>query len=139
MVVTAGQKWAKVELYGQNNMGDIRRYTCASNVAITKGTLLILSDPRTAAAHATTAGGYMAGVAAAAKSATDLATTIPAWTNGVFEVTCSGTCTVGLPFKTSTVPDAVEPAANTIIGSAVGGYFLETGASDEVVNVRLRL
>ena len=132
-------EWTKVELYGQNNDGDPRRYTVASGVAISKGTLLIISDPRTASAHTTASGAYMAGVAAMDKSATDPSTSISAWTNGVFEAKASGTCTVGLPFKTSTVANVVEPAANTIIGSAVGGYFLETGATDEIVNVRLQL
>ena len=132
-------EWKKVELYGQNNDGDPRRYTVASGVAISKGTLLIIGAERTAAAHATSAGGYIAGVAAMDKSATDLSTSISAWTNGVFEATASGTLTAGHPFKTSTAANQVEVAANTIIGSAVGGYALETASTGEVVNVRLQL
>jgi len=56
----------KVELYGQNNDGCPRRYTCAEDVTINKGTLLVLSDPRTAAAHEST-GQYLAGIAAMEK------------------------------------------------------------------------
>ena len=131
-------EWTKVELYGQNNDGDPRRYTCASGTAISKGTLLVLSDPRTVAAHASI-GQYMGGVAAMDKSATDGSTSISAWTNGIFEGKSSGTMTIGLPFKTSNLPNHVEPAANTIIGSAVGGYALETGSGVETINLRLRL
>lgn len=127
-------EWTKVELYGQNNDGDPRRYTVASGVAIAKGTLLIFGAGRTAVAHAAGVGGYIAGVAAMDKSATDLSTSISAWTNGIFDVTASGTLTEGHPFKTSATANTVEVAANTIIGSAIGGYG--TLASSQV---RLKL
>ena len=71
--------WKKVELYGQNNDGDPRRYTVASGVAIPKGTVLAMTDPRTAAAHSAS-GQAVAGVAAMAKSATDGSVSISAWT-----------------------------------------------------------
>ena len=132
-------EWTKVELYGSKNDGNPRRYTCASGVAISKGDLLLLSDPRTVASHSTGVGGYMGGVAAMDKSATDLSTSISAWTTGVFEVTASGTITTGHPVKASTGENIVEAAAESIMGSAILGYALETSSDGETINVRLAL
>ena len=132
-------EWTKVELYGQNNDGDPRRYTVASGVAISKGTLLIISDPRTASAHTTASGAYMAGVAAMDKSATDLSTSISAWTNGVFEASASTAITVGYPVVSGDTANFVAVAASAASGAAVIGYALETATAAEVINVRVML
>ena len=132
-------EWTKVELYGANNDGNPIRYTCASGAAIAKGSLLILSDPRTGAAHTTTVGGYCAGIAAMDKSATDHSTSISAWTDGVFEAVASGAITVGHPVKSSNEANKIEAATNAVIGSAILGYAMETASDGETINVRLRL
>ena len=131
-------EWTKVELYGQNNDGDPRRYTVASGVAISKGTLLALTDGRTAAAH-TSATQAIAGIAAMDKSATDLSTSISAWTNGVFEASASTAITVGYPVVSGDTANFVAVAASTASGAAVIGYALETAAAKEVINVRVML
>ena len=134
-------EWTKVELYGANNDGDPRRYTVASGTAIAKGTLLAMTDARTAIAHS----GIdqpIAGVAAMAKSATDLSTSISAWTNGVFEVTSSGAITVGRGVVSGVTANQVRQAgvnSTAASGAVVMGYVLETGEEAEVINVRLKL
>jgi hypothetical protein len=131
-------EWTKVELYGQNNDGDPRRYTVASGVAIAKGTLLQLTDPRTASAHSA-ALQPIAGVAAMSKSATDLSTSISAWTNGIFEVTCSGAIPVGMGVSAGTAANIVAVAVNASAasGTIICGHALETAEEGEAINVRL--
>ena len=128
--------WTKVELYGQNNDGDPRRYTCASGTAIAKGTLLQLTDPRTASAHSGAAQ-RGAGVAAMAKSATDGATTITAWTNGIFEAVASGVITAGSAIEAGINVNVVKTTGAS--GAVVLGYALETSSEGETINVRLSL
>jgi len=132
----------KVELYGQNNDGDPRRYTCASGVAIAKNTLLSLADPRTAA-KATTAGSAIAGISSMAKSATDYSTSISAWTNGIFELKASGAITVGFPVisaaDATNAQNTVMSATNGASGAMVIGYALETASDADTINVRLAL
>jgi hypothetical protein len=126
----------KVEL--TNSTGNPRRYTCADGVAITKGTVLTLSDPRTAAAvsTATDANGYaFAGIASMDKVASDGSTSITAWTSGIFEMTASGAITIGdLVHSVGNGEVAACPAANIASGALVG-KCLETAADDEVVNI----
>jgi len=132
-------EWKKVELYGQNNDGDPRRYTCAAGVKIEKNTLLMLTDPRTASAHDGTVSAAIAGISTMEKSATDGSTSISCWTNGIFEAVASGSITLGSTFKASTTANQIEAAANTNLGCTVGGYVLETTTDGDTVNVRLRL
>lgn len=72
------------------NGGDVVRYTCASGTAITKGTILKLTDPCTAAA-CSAANDKFAGICAADKSGSDWTTTVSAYTNGIFDLYCDGT------------------------------------------------
>ena len=130
----------KVEL--TNSTGFPRRFTCASNAAITKGTLLVLSDPRTAAAHSTTGSVPCAGIALEGVSGVDNVTSISAWTDGVFEMKCSGAINVGDAVKLGTTPNCVIAAgaeSNAASGAVVLGYALETGINAEVINVRVKL
>lgn len=128
----------KVEL--TNETGFPRSYTCASGTAITKGSLLNLSDPRTAAQSATE-GEPLAGIASMDKSATDQSTRITAWTDGVFEMYASGAIVAGRPVMSagSTGTNHVKLAPTTASGAAILGYAEETAADDEVINVRVRL
>lgn len=127
----------KVEL--TNNTGFPIRYACASGTAIAKGTLLILSDPRTVTAHSTGVGGVFAGIASMGKEATDYSTSISAWTDGIFEIKASGAITVGDKVKTSSAANYVEAITGAASGSIVVGTALETASDAEVINVRVRI
>jgi len=130
----------KVEL--TNSTGFPRRYACASGAAITKGTLLKLTDPRTAAAaDATGAAAAVpcAGIAAMDKSITnDDSNTITAWTDGVFECIASGAITLGLPIS-FLVNNQVCQSAVGASGAIIAGYALEAADHAETINVRVRL
>ncbi|MAF43375.1 MAG: hypothetical protein CMI54_04270 [Parcubacteria group bacterium] len=132
----------KVEL--TNSTGFPRRYTVASGVAIAKNTVLTLSDPRTAAEVAAgtplATGYYCAGIASMDKSATDGATSISAWTDGIFEVACSGFILAGQSIKSC--GDGYFCSSAMVKDAASGmicGYALESGDDDEVINARIRV
>jgi len=128
----------KVEL--TNSTGFPRSYTCASNVAITKGTVLALSDPRTAAAN-TTSKAACAGFASMEKANDDYATTITAWTDGVFKVYASGVITAGDELILSNPDNYVASHLDNAQTSDafVIGYSLETAATGETFQMRLKL
>ena len=135
-------EWVKVELYGANNDGQPRRYTIADNASVSKGTLLALSDPRTAAASNGTSL-IFAGVAAESHSPNIGVTTITAWTQGVFEAATSLALGCGTPITGNTTKandlNFVTPASVLMSGASVIGYSLETAAAGDVINVRLNL
>lgn len=129
----------KVELYGNNNSGDQRRYTVADAVAITKGTVLQLLDPRTASA-AITEKVACAGIAAMDKEASDGSTSISAWTNGVFEMVASDAITIGAPVGLANTANYVFAVGSTAASGAYTiGYALEAASVGETINVRVRL
>lgn len=130
----------KVELNGQNNSGDIRRYACVNDTAITKGTLLKILDPRTASYAIGTAEAF-AGIASMDKEASDGSTTISAWTNGVFELTASGAIGVGKKVVMAAPGNFVKEAGVLDLASSfacVVGVALEEAADLEVINVRVQ-
>lgn len=131
-------EWTKVEFYGENSDGSPRRFTCASGTAIAKGTLLKITDPRTAIAQSDLRD-VCCGVAAMDKSATDLSTSISVWTNGIFEAVASGAIVVGAPVSASTPANTIITATTAASGAAVIGYALETASDAETINVRLNL
>jgi len=131
-------EWTKVELYGANNDGSPRRYTVASGTAIAKGTLLAMTDGRTAIAHSS-ADQAIAGVAAMDKSATDYSTSISAWTDGIFEAVASGAIPVGYPLASGIAANVVKQRTLGTSGALVLGYAMETSAEGETINVRLKL
>jgi hypothetical protein len=126
-----------IELLG--NGGDPIRFTVADGATIEKGTLLKISDPRTAAATSAD-GDLFVGIAAAEKVADDGATTIAAYTNGIFDIKDGNAgITVGNMCKIN--------GANTIapLDTDTGelqqaecvGMALETAAANEVIAVRV--
>ena len=127
-----------IELLG--NKGDPIRYTVADGATIEKGTLMKLSDPRTAAA-ATADGDIFIGIAAAEKVANDGATTLALLTNGIFDLVDSGAgVTVGQKVKingTNTVAIADDDQIEN--SSEVVGTALETATAAEVFLVRILL
>lgn len=133
----------KVELTAST--GFPRRYTVASGTAITKGSLLQFSDPRTAIQATTITQIPIAGITSMAKSGTDYSTSVTVWTNGVFDVVASGSITTGSPvFSASDAnyPNTVATAAGLAppaSGAAIIGYALEDATDAERIAVRVTL
>lgn len=128
----------KVEL--TNNTGFPRRFTCADGVAIAKGALLKMTDPRTAAL-ADGVADPIAGIASMDKEASDGSTSISVYTDGIFEMKASGAITIGAPVVSSSTANHVSMVSGIGIasGAAVIGYAMEAAADAEVINVRVRV
>ena len=107
----------EIEGYGALEDGQGRRFTVASGVKIAKGTVLKLTNNRTAIASTGT-GDVFAGIAGADKSATDLTTSISAWENGIYEFTASGAVTVGEWVKTAAPGNYVMAATDADMTSS---------------------
>ena len=128
----------KIELYGDNQAGDPVRYTCASNVAIVKGTLCKFSGDHTVDACASRSAA-IAGVAAMDKSATDLSTTITLWTNLKADVKASGAIAVGNMVMSADAANECTPIGNPSGMSCAYGRVVEAADDNEVVAVRIRV
>lgn len=126
-----------IELF---NGGRPIRFTCANGATIEKGTLLELTDPRTVIAN-TNDNAPVVGIAAAEKVASDGATTISAYTDGIFDMlTDGGTDTVGAMMANSATENVLGSAdATDVIQGSVVGKALEAGGADEVVAIRINL
>ena len=127
-----------IELYGENSGGAQRRFTCASGVKISKGTILALTDPRTAAAL-TTPSDIFAGIASMDKEADDLSTSISAWENGIFDMTASGAIAIGqkvFAAGANQVYSSFALASDSSFAIMVG-VALEAATDGEVINVRV--
>jgi len=134
-------EWEKVELFGANNDGDPVSYTVADGTAVSKGTLMKLTDPRTAIAATTDIiPTPIAGVASTDKEANDGATRLALWTNGIFEVSASGAIRIGESVTGTLNNYVISSGALTEAASgAILGRALESGTDAEVINVRLQL
>jgi hypothetical protein len=126
-----------VQLLG--NGGDPVEYTCASGTAIAKGCVLKLTDPRTASASS--AADVFAGIAAAAKADNDDATTISAYTYGIFDMVSVGPAITAGAFVSLSGANMIKTATEAELAAGNGvGKALETstasGASGgEVIEV----
>ena len=114
-------------------------YTVADAGAIPKGTLIQLTDPRTASAHS---GGSqpIIGVAATEKVASDGQTRLAVYTNGIFDVTAAaaGVTAIGKICMCSATANMITAADGAgILGGYVVGQCLEAHANDEVAAVRI--
>jgi len=129
----------KVELYGQDNSGDPRRYSCASYAKISKGLILKVAGERVASSAALTAS-RIAGIAAMDKAADDKSTSVSAWTNGVFSGIASGAITAGDMLQTATKNEVMRyPATTASSWAVVFGPALEDAATTEAVTFRLNI
>ena len=118
--------------------GDPIRFTCSDATTILKGTLLELTSPRTVIAN-TNDNAPVVGFAAADKLTLDGATTITAYTNGIFDcLTGAGAKNVGSGVANSATENTVgaADAADLLQGSFVG-YLLEADAGGAVSAVRV--
>jgi len=123
----------------QQGVKNSRRYQCA-DVAITKGTLLMLTDPNTASGSNIATGAtpsVFAGIAAMDKVAGDGATDIAVDVDGVFDLTCNaGTgITAGALVVMSGANLIRAAAAGDLLTGAVVGKALETATASEVIAV----
>lgn len=109
-------------------------FTCADGTAIEKGTLLKLTDPRTASAS-DGAGDVLAGIAMEEKEASNGITSIGVIRKGIFDMYCSGACPVGAPVMSAGVDNEVKIASGNASGAAILGYMLEAGADTETAQV----
>jgi hypothetical protein len=131
--------WVKVELYGANNDGSPRRYTIADATAVSKGTLLALSTPRTATVAAAASVTY-AGVASEEHPASAGITSIAAWTDGIFRAVASDAVVAGQPVTGGATDQIYKGQAGTVLsGAALLGYAMEDIAAAGTGAIRLKL
>ena len=131
----------KVELFGANNDGNPITYTVASSATIAQGSLLQMSDPRTAATYTGADGLPCAGIAAIQKTA-DWSTQISAWTQGIFKAVASGAIAFGEPLICAggSLNEVTRGGAvSTASGACIIGYSMDSVADGETLNLRLNL
>ena len=121
--------------------GVIQDYTVADTIGIEKGTLLMLTDPRTASGSITV--GYpLAGIAAREKIANDGRTQLALYKKGYFDMRASGAIGIGNPVMAAGHGNQVKVASANLSGSRVLGYAEEdasAGGTGEVIIVRVDL
>jgi hypothetical protein len=108
-------------------------FTVADGATIPKGTLLKLTDPRTAIASSG-AGDMIAGIAAIEKLASDGQTRISVWRKGVFDMLADGTIAIGGAVMADGTDNQVI-ASTGVTGAAQIGYALEAAVDGEVFQV----
>jgi len=126
-----------IELF---NGGRPMQFTCADGTDIDKGTLLELTSPRTVIAN-TNDNAPLVGIAAADKVESDGATTISAYTDGVFDVlTDTGTDAVGSMMANTATENTIQGAdASDLLQGSVLGKVLETCTNGGTHAVRVNL
>ena len=143
-----GNQAVVVELLGSNRDGEPRRFTIADAEIVKKGDLMVMTDPRTctsAAATSSMAISAAAGIAAEDKAGGEGIVSITLWTDGIFDLVCSGGIFIGesIGFMGGNVVGALFSPLSFASGAAVAGYTMEsiaaTGGATETINVRLRL
>ena len=140
MALNAGTYEAQIiNWLGQEN--NAVRYTCADATAISKGTLMKLTDPVTALRTTT---GYIgisqpvAGIAASDKVAGDGSTTIGCYKGGIWELRMDANAIVNAgDFVTVSGANnmIVKASAGDVISGAVLGKALENGSVNEEIAV----
>lgn len=131
-----------VKRYSESSAGDVvQDYTVSDGTGIEKGTLLKLTDARTASA-ADGGAQILAGIAAREKVADDGRTRLSVHRKGDFDMIASGSINVGAPVVsscTSTSGSVVDQAWNVVSGAQVLGYALEEASAGETIQVRVNL
>jgi hypothetical protein len=123
-----------IELLG--NGGDPIRYTVSSAGAITKGTIMKVTDPRTVAASSA-ADEPIVGILAH-DVAIDGSTTASVYTNGIFDLKDNGAgCTLGKSVAIGGANTIVDSDANDLLQNSTVGMSLETAGAAEVFAVRV--
>lgn len=135
-----GQPAVTVELHGDR--GNVMRYTVADGTAISGGTLMKASNPKTAA-EATADNDIVAGIAAAAKEANDGATTLGLYQKGIFDIMVDDIAAVAVG-DDLTISGANTLKKYTTLDNEKGyvlGKALEStsGGTPEVILVKVNL
>lgn len=116
-----------------------RRFACADTPAITKGTFLQGTDPRTASASTGT-GDFFIGFAHADKEASDGSTSITVDKGGIYDLTASGVIVKGQKVKTAAPGNFVMAALDADVTSSyqiIIGVALENATPNEWINVEV--
>ena len=124
-------------LYGDN--GDKMEFTVTSGTAIPKGSIMKMTDPKTAIINSG-AGDILCGIADFEKSATDGLTTMTIVTNceAKLKVVAGGSAVLGSDVRISATENQIDTL--TSLDGETGkklGKSLETGAAGETVLVRV--
>ncbi len=122
------------------------RYTVTNATAVPKGTIMKLTDPRSMAACDSSAV-PIAGIAAAEKVASDGATSLAVYTDGIFGLKCvagSGSAVLGefVRFGTANAVANNEITVSETLDIETGkaiGRALEEGSAGETISVRVKL
>lgn len=125
-------EWVLIE-----RLSDPIDFTVADGVGIEKGTLMQLTDPRTASA-VSASGQIIAGVLAREKIASDGRTRSPLFQSGIFRVFSSGATVLGEGFQSGLPLNDVTGFAGGK-GRRLGGTALETIANNTEGHVHLNL
>lgn len=108
-------------------------FTVADGTGIEKGSLLKVTDPRTAIIASGT-GDALAGIAMREKVADSGRTELGVYRRGWFDMYVSGAVTVGQAVcSISGFPNYVMAAGETVSGAAILGTALETGSNGEQI------
>jgi len=131
---------AIIELMGQPK-GVPVRFTVANTLAIEKGDILRLKEPRTASGClASDVGVPFCGIAAEEKVASDGATSIGVWTKGIFDCVIDTALPAGSMLRISGCNELGYLAASgiaSVSGGEIVGKLLEDSAAGEVCAVAL--
>lgn len=136
-MVVVDRAVTEIEAYGPLEDGVPRRFEVDPDTFIGKGQILKFTTPRTAS-KSTGTGDIFAGIAAADKSATDSATSIAAWQNGIYEFTASNQITAGDLVQTAAAIGNYVMRLGTLSSHQITvGYALKDAADGERVQVRV--
>ena len=114
-------------------------FSCADVTAMPKGTLVALTDNRVAIQNSTS-GSVLAGICARDKVAGSGITEVDVFTDGIFDMTFSGSGVLGQAvIGSSASQDAIEKAVPPSTGRAILGHLLETASDAEVVQVEVNI
>ena len=112
-------------------------FTCSNGTGIDKGTIVVLSDPMTVAAHSG-ANQTFGGIVKVEKIASDGMTQVSVYRGGRFKILGSGTITVGDAVVLDSSLNHVTTATSANTGGDVVGIALETSATGESLAVEVR-
>ncbi len=124
----------------RDRLADPIDFTVADGTGIEKGTLLTLTDPRTAVAT-TAASAMLAGIAAREKVASDGRTRLAVYREGIFDMYSSGAIAIGSWVVSNANSNAVIVAngADTASGAIILGTALEAATAGELFQVHVRV
>lgn len=111
-------------------------FTVADGTGIEKGSLLKMTDPKTAIITSA-ANDCVAGILAEEKIASDGITEAPVYRAGIFKGTASGSITVGDALQTELPANHLKTITN-MSGANIVGYSLETATTGQTFFYELK-